>query len=227
MPPYRLKTTKIDIIVNDSEISEKFASTQEKLFMTLDEAIALSREVARQVSTFPERPEFIIGIACGGFLMAKVIALTLDIPMETIRIQRKGSLIKEKFSMVPGLVTLTSAWYQVPVLNIPLKYIMNQFSSLAPVSPQLTPNVYKKRILLIDDAIETGQTLISAKDILSAAGASSIKTAVLAWSNHPDLTYKEEIRPDVFIGRRVQHFPWSRNSPYRQDYESWLVQPHA
>ncbi|WNM57985.1 phosphoribosyltransferase [Candidatus Nitrospira allomarina] len=195
--------------------------------MTLEEAIALSRTVARRVSTFPDRPELIIGIACGGFLMAKVIALTLNIPMEMIRIQRKGSLIKEKFSMIPGLVTITSAWYQVPILNIPLKYVMNQYSSLAPFSPQLTPNVYKKNILLIDDAIETGQTLISAKDILSTAGASSIKTAVLAWSNHPDVTHKEEIRPDLFIGRRVQHFPWSRNSPYRRDYESWLVQPHA
>lgn len=227
MPSLRLNPTKNDIIVNDSDLLAKFSKTQEKFFMTMDEAIALSREIALRASILPEQPEIIIGIAGGGLLLAKVVALALNLPMETILIQRKGSRIKEKASMIPGLVPLASAWFQIPVLNIPFKYMMNRFSSLAPFSQDLTPHVFHKHVLLVDDAIETGQTLISARETLIAAGASTIRTAVLAWSNHSDVTNQEYVRPDMFIGRRVQHFPWSRNSPYRHEYERWLVQPHA
>lgn len=227
MPSFRLKPTQNDTIVNDSDLLAKFAKTQEKFFMTMDEALALSREIARRVSTLPEQPELVVGIAGGGLLLAKVISLTLNLHMETVLIQRKGSRIKEKASRIPGLVTLTSAWFQIPGLNIPLKYMMNRFSSLAPIAQHLTPDVLQKHVLLVDDAIETGQTLISARDILIAGGASSIKTAVLAWSNHGDGTNQDYVCPDMFIGRRVQHFPWSRNSPYRHEYERWLTQPHA
>lgn len=224
---HKLLPYKRDVFLDDSIVVEKFANTREKSFMTMNEAITLSREIAYRVSALSEQPEIIIGIARGGLLLSKVISSTLHIPMETILIQRKGSIIKEKLARIPGLVALSSLWYQIPFLNAPLKFVIDQFSSLATASHQLTPNVYKKHILLVDDAIETGQTLISAREMLSAAGACSIKTAVLAWSNLGDLNNEERIRPDIFIGRRVQHFPWSRNSPYRAGYKSWLEQLHV
>ncbi len=62
-------------------------------------------------------------------------------------IQREGTLIKENLSMFPGLNALISQWHQVPVLNIPLKYLMNQLSSLITASHQLSPEVQGRHIL--------------------------------------------------------------------------------
>lgn len=212
---------------DDSIVVEKFAITRGKNFMTMDEAMVLSREIARRVSALSDKIEVVIGIGGGALLISKIISSKLRIPMETIWIQRKGSRIKETLSRIPWLVTLISKWYHIPGLNIPLKCIMSWFSSLARVSGQSTPIVHRKHILLVDDVIETGQTLTMAKKILSAGGPHSINTAVLVWANHSDLNKDESIRPDIFIGHRVQHFPWSLNSPYFHDYESWLKQPHV
>ncbi len=207
--------------MKEATILLKFANTREKLFMSVNEAIVLSQEIVRRISTLPNRPKIIICIGGGAILMSKVVSSSLGIPMKTIWIQRKGTIIKEKLSIIPGLNALISQWHQIPVLNIPLKYMMNKFSYLSTASQQLTPEVQGRYVLILDDAIETGQTLIRATKIVHTSKARSIKTAALAWSDRSDLNQEDRIQPDIFIGGRVQHFPWSKNSPYRLDYEKW------
>ncbi len=195
--------------------------------MTMDEAVAISREIAYRVSALSNPPEILISIAHGATLMSKVISTELKIPLETILIQRKASMVKEKVSRIPGLRALISYWYHTPGLNIPIKYFTRWLSSLSRVTPQSTPIVDGKRVLLVDDVIETGKTLRTAMHILHTTGAQSINTAVLAWADASDLIQEESIRPDIFIGRSVQYFPWSRNSPYWHEYKSWIEQNHV
>ena len=215
------------IILDDANIIKKFAKTHDKLFMTMNEAMILSREIAYRISALSQKPEILIAIGHGANLMSRVISSELNIPVETILIQRKASIFKENISRIPGLRALISRWYHIPGLNIPIKYFTRWLSSLARVSPQSPPIVHGKHVILVDDVIETGKTLRAARDILSATGARSINTAVLIWSDNRNLNQEESIRPDIFIGQEGQHFPWSMNSPYFHEYESWLKQPHV
>ncbi len=212
-----------DTILEHSEIVAKFAKTDEKLIMTIEESTTLSREIAFQVTKLPEQPDLVLGIDKGALLMAKVISSELQIPMKTIRIQRKGSKIKEKLETIPGLAKFLSRWYKIPVINIPLKHVLHQLSGLSKVSNQVNLNVREKRVLLVDDAMETGQSLVAAKALLTAGCVKSVMTAVLTWSNKHDSQQKNQIQPDIFISRRIQRFPWSRNSPFYNEYEKWLL----
>lgn len=78
-----------------------------------------------------------------------------------------------------------------------------------------------KHILLVDDAIETGQTVALAKNILYQSGCLSVITSVATWSKNHE-PEQEKSTPEIFIGRTIQHYPWSFNSPFYKEFEYWV-----
>ena len=94
--------------IDYSAIISRYADADEKLFMSVDEALVLSRELAERVRQSGFRPEKIIGVANGALLPATVVAESLDLPLEMVRVRRKGSTIKKrlaKFGLVRSVVS--------------------------------------------------------------------------------------------------------------------------
>ena len=206
------------------DIVAKYKQIDDKLFMTLDETIVLSLEISRQIKNRYPHPEIIFGIANGALMMSKVIADNLDLPMIILNIRRKGSGIKRIVSKVPGMRAIFSLVYRMPFFNLPLKFAMRLFEGLKKTDiHQESFNVDGKVVALVDDCIETGQTIALARETLLSAGAKQVVTCCISWSRLLDSVEKYEVEPDIYISRRVQHYPWSGNSPYWEDWMTWLA----
>ncbi|MEM7378820.1 MAG: phosphoribosyltransferase family protein, partial [Pseudomonadota bacterium] len=79
------------------------------------------------------------------------------------------------------------------------------------------------RVLLVDDAIDSGQSIAIACEQLSARGAREIRTVVITWSDKHDSLANCGVEPAYFLNRRVQHYPWSENNPALSAYRRWLA----
>jgi hypoxanthine phosphoribosyltransferase len=205
-----------------SAIVNKYAEIDDKLFMSIDEAIELSHEIARRISMGGVKPHGIVGIANGALLPTKIIATDLNLPFEMIIIRRKGSVIKSWLSRYKAVVRLAAIWYKVPLFKFPLVWVMQMMSGLKPEPALASTNYYQdQHILLIDDAIDTGKTLRRAEQILGRQQCRQITTAVISASKNNKKSTDLYI-PDYFISRRIQHFPWSVNHPDFPKYQKWL-----
>ncbi len=205
-------------------IVEKYARCQDKLFMSMDEAIELGHELARRAKERETAPDYVVGIANGGLLLTKVIATDLNLPFEMLTIRRRGSLLKEKLGRYPWVIKIFSMWYKNERINLSLIWLMKRMEKLSSDTlDQSLQYLSGKHILLVDDAIETGQTVILAKDILHQSGCPSVLTSVVTWSKNHD-PEQEKSTPEIFIGRTIQHYPWSYNSPFYKDFEHWVKQ---
>lgn len=58
--------------------------------------------------------------------------------------------------------------------------------------------------------------------IIGSLGASSVRSAVITWAAEPPLGKPSPVVPDIWLNRLVPFFPWSANSPWYRDFESWL-----
>lgn len=205
-------------------IVEKYADIDDKVYMTLEEAIVLSREIALRLSAHEPRPDVVVGIANGALLMTKVIADELSCPMTMVTFRRRGSRVKEWLDQVPHATSLLSRIYSIPVFRLPLYYALRSLQGLSGRKDrEELPDVLRKNVALIDDCIETGQSVTAAKNLLLENGAGAVIVCCLSWSRKVDSLEMHKVEPDIYIGRRVQHYPWSINSPFRGELGRWLA----
>ncbi len=208
-----------------SAIVNKYTKTDDKLFMSIDEAIELSHEIARRISMNGVELHRIVGIANGALLPTKIIATDLNLPFEVIAIRRKGSVVKSRLSRYKAVVKLASIWYSIPFVRFPLVWVMTMMRYGFKSDPVLTDtNCYQdQHILLVDDAIVSGKTLRRAEQLLSRQQCRQITTAVITVSKNKKKSTDVNI-PDYFISQQIQHFPWSFNHPDFPEYQKWLKQ---
>ncbi len=213
------------LILDRATIVEKYTHTEDKIFMTMGEATQLSHELATRISECVEKPELVIGVANGALLITKIISDDLNIPMKMMKIKRKATTAKELVTKIPWLLKIISRCYRIPWLNKTLVWLIDRlkildtdgFSEL-----ERACQIQKKNIIIIDDAIETGQTLNVVRQALKQGNGNTMTTAVISWSNKYDSNAQHGIVPDIYITRKIQHFPWSGNSPSLQKYLHWL-----
>lgn len=80
---------------------------------------------------------------------------------------------------------------------------VNKIGEKRKVQTEINGNLKNKKILLIEDMLETGKSLIEAKKYLELKGA-NIKTACLY------ITPQSEIKPDFYLKtvNKLIKFPW-------------------
>jgi adenine/guanine phosphoribosyltransferase-like PRPP-binding protein len=200
----------------------KYESTDVKMFMSVDEATVLAEELARRLGTNNPRPDLVVGIADGALLIARVVADRLGVPMQVLRIRRRGTGIKKTLATLPWLRSaigkVYGLLYSLPAVRPLMMAIMNRFQKLEEPAHAELPEVRGKHVALIDDCIESGQTFLAASRMLS--GARSVRSACISWSRG---SQGRHVAPDIFINRRIQHFPWSTNSPHWDEYHATLA----
>jgi phosphoribosylpyrophosphate synthetase len=205
-------------------IVDKYALTNDKLYMSVEEAIALSQEIASRLSSREPRPDCVVGIANGALLMTKVIADALACPMTMISFRRRGSRLKQWLDRVPGATLLLSRAYGIPLVRLPLYWVLRCLQGLSTREKHgVCPEVRGRTVALLDDCIETGQSICAAEHLLMKNGASDIIICCLCWSQKTDSVAAHGVRPHIYIGRRVQHYPWSMNSPFRKELQRHLA----
>jgi phosphoribosylpyrophosphate synthetase len=218
-----------------SGIVNKYTDTQTKFYMSLAEAEALSIELAerlrQKISPQPSDSYIVVGIANGGLMVAKIVAETLDSSFEIIGIRRSGTGLKRKIGKYDWIVCVAESLLQIRILIPVWRRLINKMKKLemdAPAevsteSEQSHTSFKGKHVILVDDCIESGQTIRQAKKSLLEAGAKAVTTGVLTLKKlKDDRFHSEQFEPIVYLNTRIQHYPWSHNNKEYQNFLDWL-----
>ncbi len=207
-----------------NKVVKKYAEIDKKTFMTIDEAVELSDELAKRAIQTGVQFEEVVGIANGARLPTVIIAERLGLPYKMLTIRRKWSVFNSYLARFPFIVRFFSIWYSVPILNYPLISVIGKMNTLSDNNQNENKECFKERknILIVDDAIQCGNTIQAAQKIIRSGNEEcNLKVAVISWailvSNE-----KQVATPDIYINRKIQHFPWSVNSPCYKQYQDWL-----
>src|SRR5438132_13470837 len=155
-------------------------------------------ELAQQISVdYHDRPITIVGVLTGSLIFLAALVRHLDLPLRIRLIQA---------SSYRGTATAPGELH---------------------IQPELVPDVRGRHVLLIDDILDTGQTLASLSDHLRNLGVASLRVAVLlrkrgrqTVSFEPD--YCGFDIPNAFVvGYGLDYNDEYRNLPYI------AVLPHA
>lgn len=205
----------------NQRVVDKYRLIDSKEFMTLDEAVVLAERLANDHKG--TGVDLVVGVPNGGLLPSGIVAEVLGVPLELISVRRKGSAIKSRLSKYGWIKRFVSAWYAIPVVRYPLYKVMEYMSSLSDDVPVQAGRLNgAARILVVDDSLDTGQSLERVLEIVrSSAPQATVRTAVLCVETKIPDGWRR-LDPDYYLCPRMQHFPWSVNSPEYERYLDWL-----
>lgn len=178
----------------------------------LAELPGLARSLAAKVRASGFSPNVIVYIETGARLLAHELAAAMDLPLQSIRVQRGGFGAKRFFApMLRCLpVSVRDALRRLEeatgIHRVTSRKIQARLEGLSAGS----------RVLLVDDAADTGRTLDAARSAIATCGvaANDIRAAVLAVT-----TAAARLSVDFFLFERNCRMPWSADSPERSEAE--------
>ena len=211
---------------DDAKVSAALKRLPKHSFLSIAEAEAVGRDIARQLLCKGANPDLVVGIANGALLMTQVVSAELGRPFEIVNVRRKGSRIKRR------LVRLKQALRIPYVTRGPMALFWRGFerafykcwpTQLEAESNELQFDVQGKNVLLVDDCIATGASVRFVYGQLLAGGVRSVTVAAICLSNNSTLRPGDTGFPAVYINRLGHFYPWSANHPDYEQYLRWLT----
>ncbi len=158
-------------------------------------------------------PDIVIGIATGGVYVMDAMRDRLEADFFSIRLQRPGTPAKQK--VAGGIVT------RLPQrVNNLLRICESRcYDLLSRVRRPRVPRVRlpeklvtaiqeKESVLIVDDAVDSGVTLLAVIEAVARVGKSAnVRTAVLTVTRKRRL-----LTPDYYLYRDLVRFPWSADA---------------
>ncbi|MFC0904974.1 phosphoribosyltransferase [Clostridium sp. MT-14] len=171
-------------------------------------------ELSKLIDKSGFRPDCVVYIKTGGYLVGKYIAEYYKIQLRGLRILREGNGIKSKFSFI---------------LRILPKFVKNLLRELEfksgihakrsnRVVTEIDENLlYGENILLVDDSIDTGNTIVSALDFLKNNSNLDLNIKVLALNKFK--LSEKLMKTDYYLYEdSIIIYPWSKDSKEYKDY---------
>ena len=81
---------------DDAGVAAALKRLPKHSYLSIAEAEAVGRHVARQFLCRGANPDLVVGIANGALLMTQVVSTELGRPFEIVNVRRKGSRIKHR-----------------------------------------------------------------------------------------------------------------------------------
>jgi adenine/guanine phosphoribosyltransferase-like PRPP-binding protein len=202
---------------------QRYLAPQDKLNMTLPEAEQLSRRLARDLQRLPGEIDLVVGLANGALLPTKVVAETLDLPFQMVKVRRQGSRWIQRLQGVKRALKLPSGLITWGPFGLFWYWFQRRFNKLEKSENSFSFEVRGKHIALIDDCIVSGGSIRYVQDRLQEAGAASVRVGVICWSDDEKaIDASKNVVPDVYLHRAVHFYPWSSSSPHLGVFEAWL-----
>jgi hypoxanthine phosphoribosyltransferase len=205
-----------------SEAYRKFLNMDRTIYMTMAESLELSHDLADVIGAEGGRPDLLAGAANGALLPMKIVADALNIPFHVIYLRRKGSRYKQALYRMKKMLGIPTSFLTIRPIRALQTAFEKRTRSFEQSDDTFDFDVSGKSVVLVDDAIQTGGTARHIKERLLANGASRVIIAVICWYKGPDDS--GDWQPDVYLHRGYQWYPWSNNSPYFENYLSWLAE---
>lgn len=178
----------------------------------LADLAGLAADLAKRIEATGFSPELVVYVETGARLFAHELAAVMGLPMTPIWVRRGGHGLKER--LAPWVVRLPigvrdglrwlEEWSGVQRLT--------RRRAVLPVGPSLAG----RRILLIDDAADTGRTIRAARGLILAAGvrAADLRSAVIA-ATMP----RGRLSVDFYLLDKNHRMPWSADSDEKSEAE--------
>lgn len=150
-------------------------------------------------------PEVVISIESGGLYIGKVVASKLKVPHYSFAVRRPKRELPKYTQWLQLFFTLWEVW----------KFRKRSPVLVSGLSVRAERELADKSIVLIDDAIDTGQTIEVAKAHLFSLGVSQIAVIVVGNVQGKQVDYSH------LDGRYC--YPWSRLSREYKIFQEYLA----
>lgn len=190
--------------------------------VTIEEAEALGRDLAATVRAQGLETDVVVGLANGAFLPARTVAEALGVPFHMVKVRRKGSRYKQRLLWIKQAFRIPSGVIMWGPFKRLWTLFQNRTNTLEAGGESFDFDVRGQRVLMVDDCVETGNSFRFVEERLRAGGAQEVRTAVYCWSRMPDVP-EAQSRPDAFLHRQIQYYPWSNNSRYLGRFNDWMT----
>ena len=212
-------------MINGSEIStldEQYrTAAHHSIKMSVAEAEALSRLLARRIVEHAGKPDIIVGLANGALLPTTICGEEIGIPARIVMVRRNGSRYKQDLLRLKEILHVPTSW----MTTRPVRYLSSRFeegfSKLETAEQSFGFLVRGLHVAVVDDCIVTGRSIRHVADRMYAQGAARVTIAAMCWTEEGYGGSMKE-GPDVYLHRKIQWYPWSNNSPHRNRYLAWL-----
>ncbi len=173
----------------------------------LAEIPGLARELAGRVKASRFDAEAVVYIETGARLMAHEVARELSVELTPMWVRRGGSGLKQK---VAPLVARMPVWMRDGLRKLEERSGVHRHTGRV-AALAAGASFEGKRVLLLDDAADTGRTIAIARELLlGEGGAAEVKAAVLAATTPAG---RREV--DFFLLEKNSRMPWSSDSDER------------
>lgn len=211
--------------LQQASTDDRLAGAQAKQFVTLEQAIGLSRKIGGLMGGLSPRPELAVGLADGGILPAVVAAEAAGIECHIIEVRRRSSRLKRRLAFIKRLLPFPAlyTWKPVKSLGLRLDRIFNQIEDGGP-GADLGFDVAGLHVVIVDDCVDSGSSVAHVRARLLAQGAASVRVAVISWATKYDSQALHGVTPDIHLHRVVHRYPWALSNPEYRSFEKWLTE---
>jgi hypoxanthine phosphoribosyltransferase len=203
---------------------DKFLNARDQTIQaTIEEVESLARDLAYEISKLDPPADMIVGLANGAWLPTKVVAETLGLPGHMVKVRRKGSRYKQRLAVIARALRIPPQLILWGPFRTMWVIFQNRTGKLEGSGAPLGFDPSGKHVVMVDDCVETGNSFRYVAEKLVAAGAASARTAVYCWSRMPNIP-EAQSRPDIYLHRQIQFYPWSGNSTRVGAFDKWLAE---
>ena len=185
------------------------------LVLNFDDVQRMSVELAQKVE---EKPDLVVFVAKGSYLIGRAIAEYFKTPLLEIKAERQGNRFKRKIQpLLCYLPDRLKTWLHKKEMKAGIHTRNSDRQVSIDVPDRLKENEFK-RILLVDDSIDTGNTILSAKNGLGKLYPQAIVNTAAFFVF--DMS-KAIVKTDYWLyGDTIFSAPWSSDSRYYKEFIS-------
>ena len=168
-------------------------------------------QLAEKLRKYQGDPGVILAVPRGGIPVAYAVAKELGFPLDVILSKKIGHPMNKEYAI--GAVSLTD-YFIIPHADVSQQYIENEIEKLRRKLKEMyhkfmgdkePENLEGKTVIVIDDGIATGNTLLGTVNILKKSKPGKIIIAVPVASLHAIQKLRKEV-DDVISVMIPEHF---------------------
>lgn len=178
----------------------------------LAELPALADALAKRVRAAGFVPDTIVYVEKGARLLAHELAARLGVPVRAAWVRRGGHGLKQKLAPLALRLPVGVRDCLRRMEELSGVHRLTRRAAAMPGGDELRG----RRVLIVDDAADTGRTIVAARAMVLARGVgpADVRTAVLAAT-----TRRAQAHVDFFLLDRNCRMPWSADSDERVEAE--------
>ena len=204
------------LIANGSGPAPDRSAKPPKIMVSLEQAADLAREFGASLPA--DRFDLVVGIANGGVHPAFYVAETIGLPLEILRVERDSTRLKNRVGFARKALKFRGLQKPLRKIN---RFVDRKLLGVRANVASLS-GVRGKRVLLVDDCIDSGASVALARSLIEKQGAAKIDIAVLCWSTKYDSAQMHGVTPNFFLGRKLPSYPWSADNSDYARFKHWL-----